>query len=41
MSIQDFFVYGLIAICLVLCVVVMWQDGRIYDLERYIDRRMK
>ncbi len=41
MSIQDYFVCGLIVLALGLCALCLWQDSRIRDLEQYVKRRLK
>ena len=38
---KDYIILGLMALSMGLCVWVMYLDGRVYDLQRYIDRRLK
>ena len=40
-NIQDLFIYGLIILNVALCVWVMIQDSRIYDLTRANERLTK
>ena len=38
MSVQDFFFYTALGVAMILCIVVMIQNGEIHDLKRDIKR---